>query len=175
MYVDSNAPEVAPASMHKPAQPKPAQLLFEFDTKGAQNSRATDFLKADVTDVVQKSGAFSDVNSSAVPSGAILNIVVNNIPQEDAASKGFVTGLTLGAAGSTVTDYYTCTATYISSGGAHPIVKEEHDAIYTTIGATSAPPHATKAHNGGEAAKTMIRQVVSHAVDDLAADPAFAK
>jgi hypothetical protein len=50
---------------------------------------------------------------------------------------------------------------------------EPRHSIYTTIGLTEAPPHAVKVANLDEAVFTMVRQVVSHGLNDLAADPAF--
>lgn len=175
-YLDNNTREVPVAEYKKPAIAKPVQLLFEFQTKGALNTRATDFLKARVEQQVKESGLFSEVANSAVAGGALLSITLNNVPVDDSAfSKGFVTGLTFGLAGSKVSDGYICTINYMPPGGSTPVVKMARHAIHTTLGASVAPERATKVENIEVAVTTMTKQVVSTALGELAADPAFQK
>lgn len=172
-YLDAKPGEVPPESIQKPLEPKPVQLLFEFQSKGAASTRVTDVLMPKVQDVVQKSGMFSQVAAAPVPGGALLNVVINHVPPEDAASKGFATGLTFGAAGNYVDDQYICTASYVSAQGAPTIIKEEHHTIYTAIGNVTPPSDSIKMENGDEAVYTMTRQIVSHALRDLSLDRNF--
>lgn len=175
-YLDNNTPEVPVAQYKKPPTAKPVQLLFEFQTKGTLNTRATDYLKARVEQQVRESGLFSDVTNSAVPGGALLSITLNNVPVDDSAfSKGFVTGLTFGLAGSKVSDGYVCTVNYLPPGTSTPVVKMARHAIHTTLGASVAPERATKVDNIEAAVTTMTKQVISTALKDLSADPAFQK
>ena len=51
MYVDNGTREVPIAQYKKPVEPKPVQLLFEFQTKGTFNSRATNHLKDQVIEL----------------------------------------------------------------------------------------------------------------------------
>lgn len=172
MYVDTATKEVPVAEMKKPAQPKPTQVAFEFQTKGAVNAAATKLLKDSVAAQVTESGLFAPATGSA--DQAMLTIALNNIPLTDnAAAKGFVTGLTFGLAGNAVTDGYVCTLTYLPPGQSVPIVKTARHAIHTTIGNASPPPGAVKAADGMTAVKTMTRDVVSNALRDLSLDPAF--
>jgi len=158
--------------MKKVAQPKPVQLVFEFQTKGAPNARATDLLKEAVIKQVKESGLFSSIE--AAPTEAMLNITLNNVPlTEDAASKGFVTGLTFGLAGSAVTDGYICTVTYLPAGQAKPIVKTAKHAIHTTLGNANPPAGAQKSTNVEEAVRTMAQEVLSNALKDLSFDESF--
>jgi hypothetical protein len=171
LYVDTATKEIPVADMKKPAQTKPTQLVFEFQTKGAPNATATKTLKDDVQAYVKETGLFAEAQASG---SALLTISINNIPlTEDAASKGFVTGLTFGLAGSAVTDGYVCTVTYLAAGQSAPIVKTARHAIHATIGNASPPPGAGKPVDGLTAAKTMTRDIVSNALRDLALDPAF--
>jgi len=174
MYVDGTLKEV-PASQYKRVEPlHGVQLLFDFQTKGVANARATAFLKARVIEQVKASGLFSAVSEEPAPGGALLGITLNNVPLTDNAfSKGFVTGLTFGLAGSQVSDGYVCTASYSSGASAAPIVKLARHAIHTTVGAAAAPANATKAANGEEAVTLMTRQIVSNVLNDLALDAAF--
>ncbi|HEX6704019.1 MAG TPA: hypothetical protein VF169_04595 [Albitalea sp.] len=172
-YVDASTKEVSAAQFKKPAELKPVQLLFEFQTKGTQNSRATDFLKAQVAEQVKISGLFSQVSDGPVTGGALLSVTLNNVPlSDDAFAKGFVTGLTFGLAGSQVSDGYVCTVKYVN-GSQTPLAKTARHAIHTSMGATGGQPTGTKADNMEAAVRTMTRQVVSTALNDLSQDPSF--
>ncbi|WP_284619218.1 hypothetical protein [Aquabacterium humicola] len=167
-YVDSGTPEVQASQYRKPAQAKPVQLMFEFQTKGAPNARATEMLKAQISEQVKTSGLFADVAEQPVPGGAMLSIVLNNVPlTDDAFTKGFVTGLTFGLAGNQVSDGYVCTAKYLGEGQAQPIVKSARHAIHTTVGAAAAPANAVKADSIEAAVRTMTRQIVSTTLNEL--------
>jgi len=173
-YVDTSLKDIPPEKMAKVQDPKPVQLLFEFQTKGATNPRATDNLKTRVSDIVQKSGLFSQVAATPVSNGAVLNIVVNNVPLTDnAAAKGFATGLTLGLAGNTVTDGYICTIDYIPSESNPKISRTVRHAIHTTLGASGAPVNAIKSASVQDAIDTMLKQIVSNGLNDVASDTAF--
>jgi hypothetical protein len=176
-YVDNTMKDIAPGQYQTVASPKPAQLLFDFQTKGSTNSRAREELQATVFDTVKESMLFSPAATDPQPDGAVLQVTINNVPlEDDAAAKGFMVGLTLGVAGTTVGDGYICTVQYSAGAGAAPITKEVHDAIYSTIGATApSPPHADKAPSMLEAAQRLTHKCVGNALDQLARDPAFPK
>jgi len=174
-YVDGNAREVASAEFAKPEIARPVQVFFEFQTKGVANTRATDLLRDRVLKQVKDSGLFGALVDQAEPSAGVLSITLNNVPlSDDAFTKGFVTGLTFGLAGSQVSDGYVCTATYSPPGGGTPVVKSARHAIHATLGASSAPANATKAANAEDAVFTMSRQVISQVLNDLSHDSAFA-
>ncbi|WP_343632914.1 hypothetical protein [Roseateles sp.] len=173
-YVDNKLPEVPAAQFVKPAEPRAVQLFFEFQSKGVPNQQATALLKTRITDQIRGSGVFSAVTEAPAPGGATLSIVLDNVPtSDDAFSKGFVTGLTFGLAGSQVGDGYLCTATYRAPGAAEPIVKKTRQVLWTTIGAKGAPPDATKASSIDEAITLISRQVVSNVLNDVTHDPSF--
>ncbi|WP_157280991.1 hypothetical protein [Pelomonas sp. Root1237] len=173
-YLDGSTKEIAAAQFKKPPAPAPVQVLFDFQTKGVANAQATAMLRDRVSAQVKASGMFSEVGSAAVPNGAVLSITLNNVPLTDNAfSKGFVTGLTFGLAGSQVSDGYICTATYRASGDAAPVVKQARHAIHTTMGAAATPGNATKMPNLQEAAFQMTNQVVSNVLNDISQDPSF--
>ncbi|KAK43282.1 hypothetical protein BG58_34345 [Caballeronia jiangsuensis] len=174
VYVDTQTKQVPVAQMKKVADPKPVQLVFEFQTKGAPNARATDTLSSAVSKEVKDSGLFSTVSSNPQPNAGMLSVTLNNVPiTEDAASKGFVTGLTFGLAGNTVTDGYICTVSYLAPNRTTPIVKTARHAIHTTIGNANAPANAQKSPSALDAINQMTLDVLSNALDDLSRDPAF--
>jgi hypothetical protein len=174
MYVDKGLKDVAPAEYMKPPEPKPVQLLFNFQTKGAANARATKFLSEEVTRTVTASGLFSSVSTDPVSGGALLSITLNNVPITDNAfAKGFATGLTFGLAGSQVSDGYVCTVDYLPAAGRAQLQKKLRHAIHTTVGAKGAPDNGIKAKNPTEAVTTMARQIVGNGLKDLSLDPQF--
>ncbi len=173
-YLDGSTKEIPTAQFKKPASPAPVQVLFDFQTKGVANAQATALLRDRVIAQVKASGLFSDAGINAVPNGAVLSITVNNVPlTDDAFSKGFVTGLTFGLAGSQVSDGYVCTAIYRASNDAAPLTKQARHAIHTTMGAAATPGNATKMPDHKEAAFQMTSQVVSNLLNDLSHDANF--
>ena len=173
-YLDGNLREIPASNYKKPAIASPVQLLFEFQTKGLVNSRATTALKDQVASQVKTSGLFSEVSDGPVPTGATLSIVINNVALTDASvTKGVVTGLTFGLVGTQVSDGYVCTATYRAQTNAEPIVKKFLHAIHTNIGAGSAPPNAIKMANLNDAGLQMGKDVVSNMLNDISRDVNF--
>lgn len=173
-YVDGNTKEVPVSEFNKPAQPARVQMFFEFQTKGVANVRGTAFLKPKAVSQVKESGLFSDVSEVSVPGAGTLSITLNNMPlSDDAFSKGFVTGLTFGLAGSQVSDGYVCTAKFTPSSGKDAVVKTARHAIHTTLGAASTPGNATKVDSIEDAVYTMTRQILSQVLNDLSKDPNF--
>lgn len=171
VYVDTATKEVADSEIKRPAASLPATVVFDFQTNGAPNAAATKALKDQVTAQVEKSGLFQAPKS---PGGnaALLNITINNVPiTKDAAQQGFVTGLTFGLAGSSVTDGYICTVSYVPADGRPTIVSTARHAIHTTLGNAAVPANAVKSANVEEAVRTMTRQVIANALRDLSTNP----
>jgi hypothetical protein len=168
-YVDDQLKDVAAADKVKVASPQPVQMLFEFQTKGVLNSRATDLLKTDATAVVKDSGLFSAVTETPAASGAVVSLTINNVPlTDDAYAKGFVTGFTLGLVGNTVGDGYICTVDYLPAGGGAKITKTARDAVYASLGATAKEPaHARKMKGMEEAVKVMAKKCLANPLNEI--------
>jgi hypothetical protein len=176
-YVDDQLKDIAPADQAKVTDPQPVQMLFQFQTKGVLNSRATDMLKKDVEGVVKGSGLFTATSETPAPSGAVINLTINNVPlTDDAYAKGFVTGFTFGLVGNTVGDGYICTVDYLPPGGGAKITKQARDAVYTSLGATaSTPPHARKMKGIEEAVKAMAHKCLANPLNDVGREIGKAK
>ena len=173
-YLDGAVKDVAAGEFARPAQPKPVQVVFEFQTNGTPNARATEHVKPLVMDRVKSSALFSEAQDKPVAGGAVLSLKINNVAlMDDAFKKGFMTGLTFGIAGSTVTDGYVCTVSYLSPGAPEPIVKTSKHAIHTAMGSSGAPPNGVKANSIDDAVRTMVRQITGVALKDLSQDPTF--
>ena len=173
-YLDGAVKDVVPGEFVRPAQPKPVQVVFEFQTNGTANARATEHVKPLVMDSIKSSALFSEAQDKPVAGGAMLSLKINNVAlMDDAFKKGFMTGLTFGIAGSTVTDGYLCTVSYLPPGAAAPIVKTSKHAIHTAMGSSGAPPNGVKTNSIDEAVRTMVRQITGVALKDLSQDPTF--
>jgi hypothetical protein len=173
-YVDGAHRDPLPSTFAKRAQPRPVQLLVEFQTKGVSNARATSFTKQIVSDNVKSTGLFSEVRDTPAPDAGVLSVTLNNVPlTDDAYAKGFIAGLTFGAAGQQVTDGYICTVSYLAPGASRPVVKTARHAIHTTVGASGAPPNSFKAASVDDALRVMVRQVMGAALGELSHDTDF--
>jgi hypothetical protein len=171
MYVDPKLPVVSKADMPVVPQPRPVQVLFEFRTKGNANARATSEIRPRVLAVAEQSGLFSSVTDTAgATDPGILKIVINNVPMDNAAAKGFGTGLTFGLAGSMVTDGYVCDASYTYNG--HTTETTVKHAIYTTIGNHAAPQGLTPLQPA-DAVHQVMDQLTWNALKQLADQQAF--
>ena len=173
-YVSGGVRDVPTSEYVKPDPSHAVQVLFDFQTKGIDNARATAAMKARVIDQIAASQLFDKVDEAPVPGGALLIVTFNNVPLDDKSfAKGFATGLTLGLAGSVAGDGYIATAKYTAPGAAQPITKEVRHSILTTIGNHDAPPNATPAATMDEAVSRMLHQSVSNLLNDVSHDAAF--
>lgn len=174
-YVDPTLPEVKAEQIKRPATPQPVQVLVEFQTNGAANARATDSVRPMAMSAVTASGLFSELKAEPTPNQALLTITINNVgDMKEAASKGFVTGLTFGLAGSAVTDGYVCTIRYARPGAPEFSTRVQHTLI-TALGAGAAPAGLKPAAGGREAIEQIVSQMVLTGMQRLSTDPAFAR
>ena len=173
-YVGANVREVPASEFVKPDPSHAVQVLFNFQSKGVDNARATANLKARVIDQIAASKLFDSAGDAPVADGALLIVTVNNVPLDDHEfAKGFATGLTLGLAGTVAGDGYIATAKYTPPAPASVIAKEVRHSIYTTIGNHAPPPNAMPAATVDEAVSTMLHQAISNLLNDVSHDPAF--
>ena len=169
-YVDPALPVVVKADLPAVNTPAPVQILFEFRTKGNVNAAATAEIKPRVVAAVAESGLFATIND-ATHEGGVLNVVIDNVPLTDnAAAKGFGTGLTLGLAGSMVTDGYVCTATYTRNGTATAVTVRH--ALHSTIGNHAGPANLQPMEPQAAIHKVMD-QLVWNSLKQLADQHAF--
>lgn len=173
MYVDPALPVVSKADLPAVPSPHPVQVLAEFQTKGVANATATAEARPRIVAIASESGLFSGVSETPVAAGTeggILKITINNVSLDNAAAKGFGTGLTFGLAGSMVTDGYICTAAYTLDGKTTETTVKH--AIYTTIG-NHAAPEGLKPMQPADAVHQVIDQLTWNALKQLADKGAF--
>ena len=143
-YIGDGITDLKPEDKVVIASPQPVQLIFQFQTKGAPNARATKLLKQKVVDTVKASGLFSTVSDDAVPNGAILSITINDIASPadmaDAEGKGAVTGATFFVVGSNIADHYLCTLDYVASPTAAKLERTAKHSVIIQMGMINKPP-----------------------------------
>jgi hypothetical protein len=167
MFLDPTLPKAGKADVVAVAAPQPVHFLYEFQTRGSPNARATNLTKEKVTATVKESGLFSEVSEQARENQRRLTLVINNVPiTNDAGAKGFGVGLTFGLVGAVVTDGYECTAT-LSAPGAEPVVYTYKHAIHSSIGNTAPPMGLTAEESPTIAVHKLVEQLTWSALRDL--------
>ena len=167
MYIDPALPPASRADVGPAAAPQAVQFLYEFQTRGSPNARATDLTRERALGAVKESGLFSVVSGEPQANGRRLTVVINNFPvTNDAASKGFGVGLTFGLVGTTVIDGYETRATF-SSPGAVPLALEYKHAIHSTLGNTTPPPGLKPEANVRDAINKLIDQLIWSVLRDV--------
>lgn len=140
-YVDPQYRQASIGSLQVPDKPVNMIVTVEFQTNGKCNKPACEYARRAVCKVLLASRAVRECSDGEKPSGT-LAVTLNNVANVgEAAGKGFVTGLTYGAAGSHVVDNYVMTAVYTPQGAASgpatrpkDLTKTYRHAIHTTIG-----------------------------------------
>ena len=173
-YIDSTLGDLRSEAKVRPVEPRPVQLVFTFQVKGADSPRGQNALKAHIKTPVESSGLFTTVSDTPVEGGAILAVNIQNIADTAAAARrGARAGLTFGLAGGTVVDRYVGTFEYRGGDGTTPIVRTLEHRLIPTVGRADPPADAIRFRRPLDAIMTNMRQLVTHGVNRVALDPAF--
>lgn len=129
-YVDPKLHDLSWSAVKAPAQTHAVGLDVEFFRNGERFARADKSVRGAVERALQKSGVVA-LQADGTP--ARIRIKINNIANiAEAMKKGFGTGLTFGAKGSSVTDGYEITIGYEHAG--KTLEKTYQHALHTTVG-----------------------------------------
>ena len=140
------------------------QILVEFQRNGEVFDRANQEVREHVERTLRATGIISPVEEEFDIS---VKIVVNNVADlGEAAAKGFGTGLTLGAAGSLLTDYYEITIEYDDGNGTHLTENYKH-ALHTTIGNKDAPFDGVEPTTPSDGFGTVVEQTLLNFIKDM--------
>lgn len=145
--------------------PQDAVVAVTFLREGKPIKRAQRTLQTNVEEVLTKAGY------SIVEDGAATNfdVTFNNIPEEGAFGKGFGTGLTLGLAGTAVSDFYEVSIAHTHAGDV--VTREYGHAIHTTIGNAAAPvANVAPSTNLNDAFYDIVEDVLLQFLTDIASD-----
>ncbi len=174
-YIDKSIGDLKPEEVVTVPNPQPAQFLFEFQTDGVANGKATKFAKPLVIKSIDNRHVFSQLSDQPVESKALLTITFNNITEKGAASKGFKTGLTFGLAPLQVVDRYQIHFEYTPAPGATPLVCDGEHALFLTMGKKDDPTIGTQVKNAMTGINLLIDQAISHGINCLAGKMVAAK
>ncbi|MBX9402661.1 hypothetical protein K4L06_15230 [Lysobacter sp. BMK333-48F3] len=170
-YVDPALPTVAREDLTPAASPQPVQLLSEFRTQGNANPRASTELRLRAMAAANASGLFSQVGYTPAAGGAQLRVIVDNVPlTKNLVARGVASGMTLGLAGTLVTDGYNATVSYTANGKTTE-AKITH-AVHTTVG-NKAGPAGAKPMSVQAASQQMMDQIVWNGLKQLSEQRAF--
>lgn len=134
-YVDPEFRKAAYSDIGKVATKYKGNIDVEFQRNGKHLSKVDKELRTHVEKVFRATGV---VELTTEPVELKIKVIANNIADlDEARRKGFATGLTFGAAGTTVTDYYDFTIE-CQNGGTNKSFTYKH-AIHTTVGNSPAP------------------------------------
>jgi len=135
-YVDQSFQGASYEEINRRREPMRATVVVEFQRNGETYSGAQPLLRDISERVLRGTGVI--LPTPGGPDG-VVRIVVNNFGDlAAAAARGFGTGLTFGAVGTTVTDNYEMTIT-ITAGGVTRSKSGIRHALHTAIGNTSLP------------------------------------
>jgi hypothetical protein len=165
-YVDPTLPPASAADVRPANHPTSVQVLVEFRANDVPKASATSFVQKRLLDIARRSGLFSTVSTTPVDSGRRLVVTINNYPGDRQGSP-VATGLTLGLAGTRVTDRYHCEAQY-DVAGREPVSLVYEHALISKIGAAAGPPGLTS-YPLNTAAEIVFDQLGWSIMRDLAA------
>ena len=173
-YVDAKLGDLKPEEAVTVANPKPAQLLFEFQTDGVLNAKATKYVRPLAIPAITARHAFSELTEEPTPGNAVLTIAMNNITEKGAAGKGFKTGLTFGLAALAVTDRYAVHFELLQGPGTTPISCDVEHALHLTMGKKEDPAIGILVKNPTAGVQLIVDQTMAHGINCLAAKMAAA-
>lgn len=152
--------------------PGPVQVLVEFQTNGVRNEKATKQVRKMVMAEVAKLPYLPLVSETAVASGALLTVKINNIFSEEerkrAMKAAFKTGLTFGASDTVVRDNYTMSFSYVPAAGTPPITSSVNHSLVSTFGKGSDPTIGIEYKKATEAVSALIGQTLDHGLNAIA-------
>lgn len=162
-YVDPKYGAISYADAKKPGKSHEAKIDIEFQRNGEHMPRVDKELRTNVEKIFLNSGV---VTPSANATDITIKITCNNIADvKGAMAKGFGAGLTFGAAGTAVTDFYQVTIE-LKQGGT--VVEKKYDhAIHTTIGNKAAPVEGVAPVKPVEAFGGVIEDVVLQFIKEM--------
>ena len=162
-YVDPMYGDISYSRLPEPETVQPVELNVKFMVNGKHKSSPEKQLTPLFENALEQSGFF-DVVSKDAP-GKVQVTFHNKADIQNAMGEGFVTGLTFGAAGQAVTDYYEVTMVYTNGDSTYE--KQYNHALHTTIGNHAAPIQNVDPMPLDDAVGAVIEDVVISFIADL--------
>lgn len=170
-FVDLKYRDATAADLRPKDPPVAVVLEPEFQLNGKPRNAQAKLVRAAVVKALDAARVLAVVPGNPPPGAAAgrLRVVVNDIADlGDAASKGFVTGLTFGASGTEVVDAYEMTVT-VELPGRSRIERRYQHAIHTVIGAHEPPQHMEQLPLSS-AFERVVQDMIFNCIRDLQKD-----
>lgn len=161
-YVDPKYKEVSYSDVSRVQDLYGVRISVDFQRNGKPLPAANKELRSTVERVFRASGVVIPTTGAT---DLDLKVTCNNVADlSGAAARGFGTGLSLGLAGSAVTDYYQVTIEFRQGG--ELITKRYDHAIHTTIG-NKPPPVQGPAISPANAFSGVVEDVILQFLKDM--------
>lgn len=149
----------------KPVEEKyQSDILIEFQGNGEHFSRGDAELRGLVERTLRATGIVLPGDPSSKYS---IKVVANNIADAGKAfAKGFGTGLTFGAAGSLVTDYYEASIKFVDEDGTKHAGTYKH-ALHKTIGNKTAPFENVEPTTPADGFGTVVEETILNFIKEM--------
>lgn len=162
-FIDPTYPKVSYEAVTKKTQPLKLNLVVEFQRNGESYPRVNPLLKDNAERILRATGV---VTPTLGGSDGEMKITVNNIgDMAGAAAKGFVTGLSFGLVGTTVTDAYEMSVAITVNGKTVTRSGIKH-AFHTAIGNTTIPA-GLETIPANTAFQKVLEQMLLLAIQDM--------
>ncbi|MFC1681822.1 hypothetical protein ACFL1S_08635 [Pseudomonadota bacterium] len=163
-YVDPSFEDATYDAIKPVASKYVSKVEVEFQRNGERVEEAEKEVRNHVERTLRATGV---IDPSASDTAITIKVVVNNIADlGEARAKGFGTGLTFGAAGSVVTDYYEVSISFLDGEGAELTENYKH-ALHSTIGNKKAPIEGVEPTTPADGFGTIVEQVLLNFVKDM--------
>ena len=165
-YVDPSFSKANYNDIQPVSEKYETQIMVEFQQNGEPFERANKEVRGHVERTLRATGV---ITPSLDESRISVKVIVNNVgDMSEAVAKGFGTGITFGAAGSLVTDYYEITIEFTDSTGTKLTENYKH-ALHTTIGNKDAPFNSVEATTPADGFGTVVEQTLLNFIKDMQA------
>ena len=163
-YVDPSFAEAGYDDIKLVTNRYDCRIEIEFQRNGERLEKADKEVRNHVERTLRATGV---INPSMEDIAVSIKVIVNNIADlGEATAKGFGTGLTFGAAGSLVTDYYEITISF-SDGKGTELTENYKHALHTTIGNKGAPVEGVEPTTPSDGFGTVVEQVLLNFIKDM--------
>jgi len=133
-------------------------------------------LRRHMNETVNRSGLFHVADEAGPMVKATLSVdFEHNAPVVKNTAKNIVTGLSYGLIGSAYLNRYTCIVEYRANLQEPPVTGRSEHRLYITSGLKRAPKNTERLPNAAAAFAKMSEQMVIHALQEIADDPAFVR
>jgi len=165
-YVDPSFSKATYNDINSVSEKHATKVVVEFQRNGKTIESVNKEVRGHVERTLRATGIVSLTQQAA---GVSVKVVVNNVADmSDAAAKGFGVGLTFGAIGTLVTDYYEIKIE-LDDGKGTKLTENYKHALHTTIGNKGAPFQNVEPTTISDGFGTIVEQTILNFIKDVQA------